>query len=426
MLESLGSNPVVLVRAAGDEPGMPIILRRGEPAAEMRRLDRLFLLAGTHEFRLDGPEGEAAAGRDDTSATHSVKRPPPDAEEQPLQQRRAVAGGRDGGDGGEGHEGGGSLACGSSGAEGADGANGDGDDADDWGGRDLPLLVQPPKPGGFSGMEVLQRLAMSPEAQPAENIFLLTRDFVVGYDLYPKARVHLLILPRTRLDGPADLTASHLPLLRSMQRLARHLAASLRARTPGLPPFLCGFHAAPSLRQLHLHLLSSDLDSDALKNKKHFNSFATSFLLHPASVAAQIESSGKVLSRGHAAEEARALAPPPAPRGGTGRVRPRPAPVGGAKARYALPSHRRTAQKHAGRQSARGAPRVRRGGEGARWRRRHHRAMAGPQSSQRCESALKATQVGVFAERAARVAGREVGGQGILPQWVTRVRLSHA
>ena len=100
---------------------------------------------------------------------------PPDAEEQPLQQRRAVAGGRDGGDGGEGHEGGGSLACGSSGAEGADGANGDGDDADDWGGRDLPLLVQPPKPGGFSGMEVLQRLAMSPEAQPAENIFLLTR-----------------------------------------------------------------------------------------------------------------------------------------------------------------------------------------------------------------------------------------------------------
>ncbi|EOD28520.1 aprataxin [Emiliania huxleyi CCMP1516] len=89
-----------------------------------------------------------------------------------------------------------------------------------------------------------------------------------------------------------------------MQRLARHLAASLRARTPGLPPFLCGFHAAPSLRQLHLHLLSSDLDSDALKNKKHFNSFATSFLFHPASVAAQIESSGKVLSRGHAAEEA--------------------------------------------------------------------------------------------------------------------------
>ena len=58
--------------------------------------------------------------------------------------------------------------------------------------------------------------------------------------------------------------------------------AVLPARTPGLPPFLCGFHAAPSLRQLHLHLLSSDLDSDALKNKKHFNSFATSFLLHPA------------------------------------------------------------------------------------------------------------------------------------------------
>ena len=58
------------------------------------------------------------------------------------------------------------------------------------------------------------------------------------------------------------------------------------------------------MRQLHLHVLSLDLSSDCLKNKKHFNSFATRFMLQPDAVAAQLETSGRVQTRGHAAEEA--------------------------------------------------------------------------------------------------------------------------
>jgi len=34
-----------------------------------------------------------------------------------------------------------------------------------------------------------------------------------------------------------------------------------------------GFHGAPSMDHLHLHVLSDDLCSDRLKNKKHYNSF---------------------------------------------------------------------------------------------------------------------------------------------------------
>ena len=63
--------------------------------------------------------------------------------------------------------------------------------------------------------------------------------------------------------------------------------------------------ATPFPARSHLHLISSDLDSASLKNKKHWNSFATPFFLPPSSVAAQLEGpEGRVVTRGHAAEEA--------------------------------------------------------------------------------------------------------------------------
>ncbi|KAG6854329.1 hypothetical protein C0991_008224 [Blastosporella zonata] len=34
-----------------------------------------------------------------------------------------------------------------------------------------------------------------------------------------------------------------------------------------------GFHAAPSMSHLHLHVLSADLHSERMKSKKHYNSF---------------------------------------------------------------------------------------------------------------------------------------------------------
>ncbi|KAG8807915.1 hypothetical protein FRC17_004206 [Serendipita sp. 399] len=48
-------------------------------------------------------------------------------------------------------------------------------------------------------------------------------------------------------------------------------------------PFIwTGFHAAPSMDHLHMHIISSDLVSPSLKNKKHYNSFhpKLGFFLH--------------------------------------------------------------------------------------------------------------------------------------------------
>lgn len=40
-------------------------------------------------------------------------------------------------------------------------------------------------------------------------------------------------------------------------------------------PCRCGYHAIPSLQPLHIHIISQDFDSPALKKKQHWNSFTT-------------------------------------------------------------------------------------------------------------------------------------------------------
>jgi aprataxin len=44
-------------------------------------------------------------------------------------------------------------------------------------------------------------------------------------------------------------------------------------------PFAFGFHSKPSMKRLHLHVISRDYDSASLKTKKHWQSFCTPFFL---------------------------------------------------------------------------------------------------------------------------------------------------
>ena len=46
------------------------------------------------------------------------------------------------------------------------------------------------------------------------------------------------------------------------------------------------------MRQLHLHVISQDFDSEHLKNKKHWNSFTTAFFRDSVDVLAQVENVG--------------------------------------------------------------------------------------------------------------------------------------
>jgi len=58
--------------------------------------------------------------------------------------------------------------------------------------------------------------------------------------------------------------------------------------------FKLGFHAIPSMRQVHMHVISTDMDSDHLKNKKHWNSFTTSSFLDAQQVRDMLATQGTV------------------------------------------------------------------------------------------------------------------------------------
>ncbi|KAK8865655.1 hypothetical protein IAR55_000800 [Kwoniella newhampshirensis] len=75
---------------------------------------------------------------------------------------------------------------------------------------------------------------------------------IAFHDRTPRAKVHLLVIPRKHVvDSVKDLTSDHLPLLRSMTSLAERLV-------PPDPPPKMGFHIPPfsSVPHLHLHVFS--------------------------------------------------------------------------------------------------------------------------------------------------------------------------
>ncbi|RLN99339.1 hypothetical protein DYB28_006607 [Aphanomyces astaci] len=128
---------------------------------------------------------------------------------------------------------------------------------------------------------------------PAEHADVITYDdeFVVVQDKYPKATVHFLVIPRQVLSmGVGDLDREHLPLLRRMADLVAPLTASF-------PDLQVGFHSVPSMRQLHLHVVSTDFSSPSLKHKKHWHSFTTTFFKPLADVLSTIDSTGQIAMR---------------------------------------------------------------------------------------------------------------------------------
>lgn len=58
--------------------------------------------------------------------------------------------------------------------------------------------------------------------------------------------------------------------------------------------FKIGYHAIPSMQHLHLHVISKDFDSSALKTKKHWNSFNTEYFKPAHVLRKELEKTGKI------------------------------------------------------------------------------------------------------------------------------------
>lgn len=95
-------------------------------------------------------------------------------------------------------------------------------------------------------------------------------------DGYPKAEFHYLVIPKEDITSLKSVTTKHINLLKHMESIALEITTDEKH---GNKTFQIGYHAEPSMSRLHLHVISDDMNSDCLKNKKHWNSFTTNFFL---------------------------------------------------------------------------------------------------------------------------------------------------
>ncbi|XP_042685523.1 aprataxin isoform X2 [Centrocercus urophasianus] len=123
---------------------------------------------------------------------------------------------------------------------------------------------------------------------------------VVIKDKYPKARYHWLILPWDSISSLKSVTREHLGLLEHMHAVGQKMIQRCPAEES--QQFRLGYHAVPSMSQLHLHVISQDFDSPALKTKKHWNSFTTEYFLNSEDVIEMVRSKGKVTVNDQASE----------------------------------------------------------------------------------------------------------------------------
>ena len=147
---------------------------------------------------------------------------------------------------------------------------------------------------GYSWQQSLFRIAMNPERFRKEHPEMLVDNMcLVIKDAYPKAIHHYLVISRDReLASVRDLSRENIAHLQHMQRIADQWIEGLAPIEQS--QFLIGFHSLPSMRQLHLHVISDDFESKCLKNKKHWNSFTTPFFLPLLNVLSTLMEMGSI------------------------------------------------------------------------------------------------------------------------------------
>ncbi|KAL8731371.1 MAG: hypothetical protein Q9166_003463 [cf. Caloplaca sp. 2 TL-2023] len=176
----------------------------------------------------------------------------------------------------------------------------------------------PPTLTTFDGRAGLGAYTAAPESFPTSRVISYSDDFVTINDLYPKSSIHILLLPRDpkkQLLHPFEALqdSTFLACIQQEVRKLRALVAKELQRRFGtfsvaerkreeamgkmmqapeevdesdLPQgrdwskeVIAGIHTHPSMAHLHIHILSRDRHSECMRHRKHYNSFATPFLV---------------------------------------------------------------------------------------------------------------------------------------------------
>ncbi|CAF0806691.1 unnamed protein product [Adineta steineri] len=116
-------------------------------------------------------------------------------------------------------------------------------------------------------------------------------------DKFPKAHIHLLVMPNQYIADVKSLNNTDLPLIKHMLKIAKEVAekTAAKANARGIfNEFRYGFHTIPTLALLHMHVISQDFISNSLKTKKHWNSFTTNYFIDASEVIDELQANGSV------------------------------------------------------------------------------------------------------------------------------------
>lgn len=139
-----------------------------------------------------------------------------------------------------------------------------------------------------------------PEKYGKDTFVYFDEDAVIIHDSFPKARFHLLVLPRsntlTKKHPTIGLNSSVKNQLENYVQRAidyiyegftQHYQPSDKVQSifadkdTFIKNFLAvGIHSVPSMKNLHIHVITKDFNSPRLKHKKHYNSFNTNFFVN--------------------------------------------------------------------------------------------------------------------------------------------------
>eukprot|EP01059_Diplonema_ambulator_P026233 TRINITY_DN43470_c0_g1_i1.p1 TRINITY_DN43470_c0_g1~~TRINITY_DN43470_c0_g1_i1.p1 ORF type:complete len:383 (+),score=23.21 TRINITY_DN43470_c0_g1_i1:66-1214(+) len=145
----------------------------------------------------------------------------------------------------------------------------------------------------------LQNIIKDVKANPSKpdpRVYFKTDTMLVAYDAYPKGVVHLLgFLLDVTINSVGEITSKHADAIGNLHRLGASIIKHLKATgTYKNYDFQMGYHCTPSLRPLHLHIMTTDLSSDCLKNRKHYSSFCPPYFIAASEVERRLAETGKV------------------------------------------------------------------------------------------------------------------------------------
>lgn len=152
---------------------------------------------------------------------------------------------------------------------------------------DTSPVEKKPKSGGHWSMKLHQSMQDPNLVIESDSLTVTIKD------AYPKARHHYLILPKEHITSLSSLTAKHIDLLKHMDERSQSFIKRLVDKNPNLE-FRYGYHAVPSMNQLHMHIISQDFDSSFLKTKKHWNSFTSDFFIDSQRIIDMLKTQGKI------------------------------------------------------------------------------------------------------------------------------------